>query len=143
MQPKKQFGIAWILLAGALALHVTDEALTDFLSVWNPLVRAIREHISFLPLPTFIFSIWLGGLIVGVLLLLTLSPYAFRGARWMVPLAYFLGILNVGNGLFHIGGSFYLGRPMSGVYSSPVLIAAAVYLLMSVRKRHQWDDSSR
>jgi hypothetical protein len=141
--PKKQFGIAWILLAGALALHVTDEALTDFLSVWNPLVGVIREHVSFLPLPTFTFSVWLGGLIVGVLLLLTLSPYAFRGSRWTVPLAYFLGIMNVGNGLFHIGGSFYLGRPMSGVYSSPFLIAAAVYLLISVRKRHQWDEASR
>ena len=30
------FGRAWLGLAGALALHVTDEALTDFLSVYNP-----------------------------------------------------------------------------------------------------------
>jgi hypothetical protein len=143
VQPKKKFGIAWILLAVALALHVTDEALTDFLSVWNPLATAIRERAPFLPLPTFTFGVWLTGLILGVTLLLALSPFAFRGARWMVPFAYFLGILMVANGLGHLGGSLYLGRLMPGVYSSPFLIAAAVYLLTSLRHRHQWYPPSR
>ena len=135
MRPKTQLGVAWILLAVALAVHVMDEALTDFLSVWNPLVRSVREHIPFLPLPTFAFGVWLTGLIVGVVLLLALSPFAFRGARWMVPLSYFLGILMVGNALLHIGGAFYLGRPIPGVYSSPLLMAAAIYLLVCVRRR--------
>lgn len=143
MKAEKQFGLAWILLAVALALHVTDEALTDFLSVWNPLATAVRERVPFLPLPIFTFRVWLTGLILGVLLLLALSPLAFRGARWLVPLAYFLGILMVANGLGHIAGSFYLGRLMPGVYSSPFLLAAAVYLLASVRKRHQWGGGNR
>ena len=29
------FGVAWIFLSLALTLHVIDEALTDFLSVWQ------------------------------------------------------------------------------------------------------------
>ncbi len=56
----------------------------------------------------------------------------------MVPFAYFLGIIMVGNGLLHTVGSLYYGRLLPGVYSSPFLIAAALYLLVSVGRRHQW-----
>ena len=33
---------AWYFLVSALAIHVADEALTDFLSFYNPLVLRIR-----------------------------------------------------------------------------------------------------
>jgi hypothetical protein len=33
-----EFGIAWIALCLAFALHIIDEALTGFLSVYNPTV---------------------------------------------------------------------------------------------------------
>jgi hypothetical protein len=143
VHPEKQFGNAWILLALALALHVADEALNDFLSVWNPLATTVREQVPFLLLPTFSFGVWLTGLILGVTLLLALSPLAFRGVRWLVPFAYFLGIIMIGNGLLHIGGSFYFGRLMPGVYSSPLLLGAAIYLLVSVRRLHCRDESWR
>src|SRR5256885_3873849 len=58
-----RLGVAWLALCGGLAIHVADEALTDFLSVYNPAVRAIRARFPFLPLPTFTFPVWLGGLI--------------------------------------------------------------------------------
>jgi len=37
-QQPLRFGFAWVLLSLALTLHVIDEALTDFLSVYNPAV---------------------------------------------------------------------------------------------------------
>ena len=37
-----RLGIAWVMMWVALALHVTDEALTGFLSVYNPTVLALR-----------------------------------------------------------------------------------------------------
>ena len=77
----------------------------------------------------------LGGLIAGVVLLLSLSPFAFRGARRLVPLAYFLSIFMLANGLQHIGGSIYLGGFMPGVFSSPLLIAASLWLWTSLRRR--------
>src|SRR5439155_13684259 len=45
-----RFGVAWVVLCVALSVHVADEALTDFLSVYNPAVRAIRSRFPFLPL---------------------------------------------------------------------------------------------
>jgi len=115
-------------LCACLALHVADEALTGFLAVYNPIVRSLRVRFPFLPLPTFTFGVWLAGLVLGVCVLLALSVFAFRGARWMVPLALLFGTLMLFNGLAHIGGSIYLGRLMPGVYSAPLLLAGSVYL---------------
>ena len=127
----RQFGRAWLLHAVALALHVTDEASTDFLSVYNPLALAIRQRLPWLPVPVFSFGVWLAGLAAAIALLLALTPLAQRGARGLVIVALPLSVLMVFNGLGHIGGSFYFGRFMPGVYSSPVLIAAAGWLLIS------------
>ena len=133
-------GVAWVALCLALAVHVTDEALTDFLSVYNPAVLAIRHKLPFLPLPTFAFEVWLTGLIAVVILLLLLSPFAFRGAWWMTPLSYFFGAIMLGNGLLHIAGSFYLGRLMPGVYSAPLLLGAAAYLLICTYRREHGES---
>jgi hypothetical protein len=37
---------AWLQLVVALALRVIDEALTGFLEVYNPTVRALRERLD-------------------------------------------------------------------------------------------------
>jgi len=129
-----QFGRAWIGLAGALALHVTDEALTDFLSVYNPAVLAIRERLPYFRLPTFTFRAWILGLSAGILLLFVLVPVAFRGSRWLALLAMPFSILMIGNALGHIGSSVYMGRLMPGVYSSPVLLVAALFTLVYARQ---------
>jgi hypothetical protein len=42
----------------ALAIHVTDEALTGFLAVYNPTVLALRAKLPFFPMPTFEFREW-------------------------------------------------------------------------------------
>jgi len=126
--PVPRFGRAWVAMAAVIALHVTDEAATGFLSVYNPAVRAIRARLPYLPLPTFTFGVWLAGLAAGVALLLLLAPAAFRGARWIVRAALPLSVLMFANGLGHIGGSFYLGRLAPGVMSAPLLLAASVWL---------------
>jgi hypothetical protein len=123
-------------------LHVVDEALTDFLSVYNPTVLALRAQTRWLPLPTFSFELWLAGLILANVVLLLLSPYAFRGARWMRPLAYGFAVIMILNGVGHVLGtiagqtvaSVRFPRPMPGFYSSPFLLVAAIYLLSRLRR---------
>lgn len=138
-QTATRFGMAWIGLSLCLALHVADEAVNGFLGVYNPAVRAIRARLPFLPLPTFTFRVWLGLLITGICVLLALSVFAWRGRKWMVPLAYVFGIIMFVNGLVHFAGSAHMGRPMPGVYSSPLLLAGSVYLLVTARRfRSLW-----
>jgi len=127
-----QFGVAWLALCVALAIHVADEALTDFLSVYNPAVRAIRARFPFLPLPTFTFRGWLMGLVLAVVVLASLAPFAVRGAPWMRPIAYAFGIVMAGNGLLHLVGSAYTRKVLPGTYSAPLILGVAIYLVASV-----------
>lgn len=138
----KQLGIAWVLLCLSLALHVTDEALTGFLSVYNPTVIALRARLGFWPMPTFGFREWLSGLIAGCVILLALSPLVFRGARWIRPLFYLFAFVMVLNGMGHTIATVFgqtvssvrFPRPAPGFYSSPFVLAAAVYALVQLRR---------
>jgi len=137
-----QLGRAWITLACALALHVTDEALTGFLSVYNPTVLALRSRLGWWPMPTFAFREWLIGLTVLVGVLFLLSPLFFRGGRPIRPLAWVFAALMIGNGMAHTIGtiagrtvaSVSFPRPMPGFWSSPFLIAAAVWLIVQLKR---------
>ena len=128
-------GLAWIGLSLALALHVADEALNGFLSFYNPMVRRIREQVPLLPLPTFEFEWWLAGLILAVAASLAVSTLVFQGRCWTVPASYVYGGFMCLNALGHFGGSIAFRRPMPGVWSSPVLAAAALWLIVCARRR--------
>ena len=134
-----KLGRAWIAHGLAFALHITDEALTGFLSVYNPTVLAFRPQGWWFP-PTFEFRVWLTGLICLVCVLLALSPFFYRNARWVRPIGYFFGILNIFNAMGHTLGTIFgqtvatvhFPRPMPGFYSSPFLLAASIYLLVQL-----------
>lgn len=130
----KQWGVAWTTLTIALGLHVIDEALTGFLPMYNSLVVSLRQTFGWVPLPTFSFSQWLAGLVAGIALLLALSPLVFLGRSYLRPVAYLLGTLMTLNALGHIGGSIFLGVLAPGALSSPILLIAAVALLITTRR---------
>ena len=133
----RSFGAAWLGLCLAFAAHVVDEAATGFLAVYNPTVEAIRGRLPWLPVPTFTYRVWLRLLIVAVSLLLGLSVFAFRGAPWLRPLAYVFAVVMLLNGTGHTVGTIYLGRAMPGVYSSPLMFVAALWLLVATRRASQ------
>lgn len=135
-------GIAWLALCAALAVHVADEALTGFLTVYNPTVLAARARFGWFPMPTFTFGVWLGGLVLLVVVLLAMSPLVFRGVRGMRPVAYALAVIMILNALGHTLGTIRghtfaeisFARPMPGFYSSPLLLAASIYLLLQLHR---------
>lgn len=140
--PARALGSAWVGLSAALALHVTDEAVTGFLSVWNPTALEARARLPWLPIPVVRFEVWLGGLIAAVALAFAFSPVFFRGGGRLRPFAYMVSALMIGNGLGHIAGTIAghtfadirFPRPAPGFYSSPLLIAAAVWLIVELRR---------
>lgn len=135
------FGLAWVLLCLAFCAHVADEALTGFLDVYNPTVTAVRATLSWFPMPTFEYREWLIGLIVANLVLLALTPLAYRNARGLRPLAYFYAgvmLLNgMGHTIFTVLGrtvpSVHFSRPAPGFYSSPFLLITSIYLFLRLR----------
>jgi hypothetical protein len=135
------FGLAWVLLCLAFCAHVADEASTGFLDVYNPTVIAMRARLSWFPMPTFEYRQWLIGLIVVNLVLLALTPFAYRNARGLRPLAYFFAGVMLLNGLGHtlftvLGrtvASVQFPRPAPGFYSSPFLLITSIYLFLRLR----------
>jgi hypothetical protein len=135
------FGLAWFLLGLAFCAHVADEALTGFLPIYNATVLAMRSRYNWFPMPTFEFRAWLTGLIVANIVLLLLTPFAFRNAPWLRPLAYFYALVHLLNGTGHTLATIFgqtvstihFARPAPGFYSSPLLFAGSIYLLVRLR----------
>ncbi len=136
---------AWILLCLALGLHVFDEATTGFLGVYNPTVLALRERFGWWPMPTFEFREWLAGLIVACVVLFALSGAVARGAKGTRAAAYIFAILMLLNAAGHTLGTIFgqtvasvtFPRPAPGFWSSPIMAAAAIYLLVELRRSGQ------
>lgn len=133
-QQPASWDIAWLALCLALGFHVVDEATNDFLSLYNPTAQSIRATFPWLPIPIFTFQVWLSGLILAVVLLLSLPSFAFRNSPRLRPLAWFFAVLMAANALGHFGSSIYLNRLAPGVVSSPLLLAASLYLVAQLRR---------
>jgi len=138
---RPNFGLAWVLLCLAFCAHVADEALTGFLPVYNATVLAMRSQYKWFPMPTFEYRDWLAGLIVANIALLLLTPFAFRNAWWLRPLAYFYAGVHLLNGMGHTLATIFgqtvsaiqFARPAPGFYSSPLLFAGSIYLVVRLR----------
>lgn len=139
------YGTAWVFLCLALCAHVTDEASTGFLAVYNPTVLAARSRWPWFPMPTYDFRGWLTGLIAACLVLLLLTPFAFRNSSLLRPLAYFFAVLMFFNGVGHTVATIFgqtfstirFPRPAPGFYSSPLLFAGSIYLFVRLRATRQ------
>jgi hypothetical protein len=140
-KPRANFGMAWLLLCLSFVAHVVDEALTDFLSYFNATVLALYGHFPWFPRMDMEFRTWLAALVVANVLLLLLTPFAYRNAEPLRPLAYLFAVIMLVNALGHTVAtlrgqtvpSVHFSGPAPGFYSSPLLVAAAIYLLIRLR----------
>lgn len=136
------FGLAWLLLSLALGVHTWDEAAHDFLRYYNATVLTLYSHFSWFPKLDLEFRPWLFGLLGTTLLLVLLTPFAYRNARWLRPIAYFVAVVQFLNGLNHIAltirgksvPSVAFDGPAPGFYTAPLLLILAAYLWWSLRK---------
>ena len=126
---KNKNAIAWILLSLAMAVHVFDEAISGFLPFYNNMVFNLKERLAFSPLPTFEYRFWLGGLITLIIILLSLTVFVYRGGKTIRIFTAIFGVLMIFNALGHILGSIYLAQLVPGFWSSPILLAASIYVV--------------
>jgi len=121
---------AWVVMITMVWIHVCEEALTGFLPFYNRVVETLQGQVGFFPMPTFSFGPWLGGLLLAVALCYALTPLVARGGRTIRAVTTVLGVLMVGNALGHLVGSAYLGRVLPGMWTSPLLLIAAIYVVV-------------
>ena len=126
--PPRGFRGPWLALTLAFAAHVADEALTDFLALYNPAVLRLREQVPWLPLPTFSFELWISLLALAVVVLGALTPLAGPGAWGLVIVGRCYAATMLLNGAAHLTASALAQTWLSGSVSSPLLITAATWL---------------
>jgi hypothetical protein len=126
---------AWFGLVAALGVHVVDEAMTDFLGFYNPLVLAIRSQLPWFPMPTFTFRVWLVGLSTLIVALALLGPAVRRGAAATHLASWAFSAVMFFNGLGHLGGSLYFQRWLPGTTSAPLLVVGSIVLARSTQQR--------
>ena len=139
---KKNFGQAWLFLSIVLALHTWDEAVHDFTGYYNSTVLTLYGHFSWFPRIDVGFRTWLATLVLVNLVLLALTPLAFRNVPWLRPLAYVVAGFSLASGIGHmlvtIRGqtvpSVKIEGLSPGFYTSPLLLFSATYLFWSLRK---------
>lgn len=139
------FGKPWLLLCLAFCAHVAEEALSGFLPVYNATVQAMRAAYAWFAMPTFEYRDWLTTLIIANAVLLLLTPLAYRNASYLRPLAYLFALIMFLNGIGHTVATIFgrtvstvsFSRPAPGFYSSPLLLAAATFLLVRLRRSAQ------
>ncbi|UCG62148.1 MAG: hypothetical protein JSV52_02355 [Candidatus Zixiibacteriota bacterium] len=138
---KNKNSLAWALLVCAEAIHVADEAAHGFLSFYNPFVRDMRESLGFWPMPTFSTEVWLIGLILAIIISFLLIPIVVRGGRFIRVVVIAIGIIMVLNSLAHMFGSVYFGYLLPGFWSSPLLLAASIFVVVRGFRRAGWVSS--
>ena len=138
-------GLPWLILCLSFAVSIVDEGLHDFLGSYNPTVLTLYGHFSWFPRIDLTLGEWLAIVLGADTVLLLMTPWAFRKAGFMRPIAYGLAVFMLlkacGTILISAIGQtvgsvrFRGGTP--GLYSSPLLIVASSYLLLCLRSsRH-------
>lgn len=131
MCPERRRYIAWLMLCGAFAAHVADEASTGFLDLYNPAVAAMG-----LTALQFTFPVWITLLSLAIAGLLILSYWVRRGTWWTVHAGYAFALLMLANGIAHLSFSIHRRAWMSGAYTSPLLVAASLNLGIATVRRN-------
>ena len=114
----------------------------DFLGYYNATVLTLYGHFAWFPRMDMTYRQWLIGLIAAVAFCTALTPFAFRNARWLRPLAYLFALIHflTGIGLSIselLGGtvpSVRLEGVAPGFYTAPLLLAASAYLFCRLRR---------
>jgi len=121
---------AWVALTLALAVHVVESALRDYLSFYNPLAMSLRDMLLWTWMPTFTFAAWIGGWTVILAALFGMAWFAAYGARWVVWAAFAYAEVTFLFAAAKLGFAVYLEKAIPGVYTAPLILAASTWLTL-------------
>jgi hypothetical protein len=137
------FGWAWLFLCFSLVLHAWDEQAHSFLLYYNATALTLYGHLrGYFPRIDLEYNEWLGWWVLVILAGLSLAPWAFRNSRWMRRLGVVVAI-----SVFLFGAGFVFAQILDGtvgsvrfagaapgIYSAPLLLAAAGLLFWRIKE---------
>ena len=123
---------AWLTLSLVLALHVAEEVMNGTLAFYRGLSDFVMDYMPFVKLPPFRYEVWLVDLIGASLLLIAMTWLVHRRRGPMRLASYVVATFAAANGMMHILMSMAAQQLLPGVVTSPLILAAALFLLLSI-----------
>jgi len=124
--------VAWFILCAALALHIAEEATNGSYLVYGETLDFLRQVFPSLHIPTFQYTVWLLDISGAILVLLSLTWLVQKRYQIMRPASFALATFTTANAMLHILSSLAFDRVLAGTITSPLLLAASLFLLLSV-----------
>jgi len=111
------------------AAHSIEEVLGDLPEFGRTVARPRG-----LPAPTFTESTFAAINLGLVASLLAVAPFVAAGRGWARVIAGVVALVELANGLAHLGESAVLGRYVPGSFTAPLLLVAGAGLALSLRR---------
>jgi hypothetical protein len=124
--------VAWFVLSVTLALHIAEEASSGSYLVFGETLDLLRQIFPQLAIPPFQFTVWLIDIVGAILLLLSLTWLVQKRYAIMRPASFALATFATANAMVHILFSLASDRILAGTFTSPPLLVASLFLLLSV-----------
>lgn len=128
----QRWTVAWILLSAVLALHIAEEATSGTYLIYGETLDFLRQIYPQLAIPPFKYDVWLLNITGTILVLLSLTWLVQKRYQIMRPASFALAIFTTANATIHILLSLASDRVLAGTLTSPLLLAASLFLLLSI-----------
>lgn len=135
---KSRSALPWLYLGLGLtqAAHSVEEVLTG---LWKnlPVVSGlIYDRFPAVPVTTWSAEGFASGNLVIVALLLGFSPFPFLNSTWAWKIVRVIAVIELLNGLLHLGGAILSGGYWSGCITGALLVVLSLLVLMQKGVNH-------
>jgi hypothetical protein len=127
-----RWSVAWLTLSLMLGLHVVDEAANGTFALYRDFADWIEVFFPFVEFPAFRYYVWLINLSGAVLVLVALTWLVAKRRGPMRLASYALAAFAAANATLHVAMSLAAAQILPGTLSSPLVLAAALFLLVSI-----------
>jgi hypothetical protein len=128
----QRWTVAWFVLCVLLALHLAEEAASGDYRAYGQALDLLRVFFPQLPIPHFNFTVWLVDIAGAIIVLFLLTGLVHRNYQIMRPASFALAIFTTANAMLHILLSLASDRILAGTLTSPLLLVASLFLLLTI-----------
>ena len=132
----QRWTVAWFVHSAVLALHIAEEATSGAYLIYGETLDFLRQIYPQLAIPPFRFTIWLLDITGTMLVLLSLTWLVHKRFQIMRPASFALATFTTANAMMHILFSLASDRVLAGTLTSPFLLAASLFLLLSIPREN-------
>jgi hypothetical protein len=140
MRALHQWTVAWFVLCVVLALHIYQEVTAGAHQTYGATMDLLRQF--FPVLPPFNYTVWLFDITGAALALLALTWLVHKRNKFMLPASYALATFTTANAMLHLCSRLYGVAYLAGTESALLLLAASLFLLLSIPSRDTLDKAA-